>query len=162
MWPRCENLPYINRQTLSEGQKVKPPTPLPYTEAPQKNGYNTNLPFDVTCTNKINEKKKTKRESGKLPGSTPFQHLCGHVAKTFLTLIGKHFPKDKGLSKIFNRNTIKVSNSCLPNVKQTISNKNNRLLQLHRMKESSQDSKLYNSWPKKKKLLPSSRHIKQK
>ena len=36
------------------------------------------------------------------------------------------------------------SYSCLPNVKQTISNNNHRLLQLHRMKESTQDSKLCN------------------
>ena len=52
--------------------------------------------------------------------------------------------KDIKLSKIFKRNTIKVSYSCLPNVKQTISNNNHRLLQLHRMKESTQDSKLCN------------------
>ena len=67
-----------------------------------------------------------------------------NVAKTFLSLIDKHFAKDKKLSKIFNRSTLKVSYSCLPNVKQTISNNNHRLLQLHRMKESSQDSKLCN------------------
>ena len=69
--------------------------------------------------------------------------VATHVAKTFLTLIDKHFPKDKKLSKIFDKSTIKVGYSCLPNVKQTISdNNNNRLLQLHRMKESTQDSKL--------------------
>ena len=71
-------------------------------------------------------------------------NVATNVAKTFLSLIDKHFPKDKKLGKIFNRNTIKVSYSCLPNVKQTISNNNHRLLQLHRMKESSQDSKLCN------------------
>ena len=70
--------------------------------------------------------------------------MATNVAKTFLTLIDKHFPKKKRLSKIFNRNTIKVSYSCLPNVKQTNSNNNHRLLQLHRMKESTQDSKLCN------------------
>ena len=37
-----------------------------------------------------------------------------------------------------------MSYSCLPNVKQTISNDNHHLLQLHRMKESTQDSKLCN------------------
>ena len=57
----------------------------------------------------------------------------------------------KELSKIFSRNAIKVSYSCLPNVKQTISNNNNdRLLQLHRMKESTQDSKLCNCRQKTK------------
>ena len=89
----------------------------------------------------IKTMKRTKRESGKLPGST---HSSTNVAKTFLALVEKHFPKNKRLSKIFNRNTIKVSYSCLPNVKQTISNNNHRLLQLYRMKESNQDSNLCN------------------
>ena len=73
----------------------------------------------------IKTSKRTKRESGKVPGSTsPFNiNVATNVAKTFLTLIDKHFPRNKMLSKIFNRNTIKVSYSCLPNVKQTISNK---------------------------------------
>ena len=70
--------------------------------------------------------------------------VATNVAKMFLSVIDKHFPKDKRLSKIFNRNTIKVSYSCLPNVKQTISNNNHRLLQQHRMKKSTQDSKLCN------------------
>ena len=45
-----------------------------------------------------------------------FQHinLATNVAKTFLTLIDKQFPKDKRLSKIVDRNTIKLGNSCLP------------------------------------------------
>ena len=68
--------------------------------------------------------------------------MATNVAKTFLTFIDKHFPKYKRLSKIFDRNTIKVSYRCLTNVKQTISNNNHRLLQLHRMKEPTQDSKL--------------------
>ena len=37
-----------------------------YTEALKKNEYNTNLQFEKTCT----AMKRTKRESGKLPGST--------------------------------------------------------------------------------------------
>ena len=70
--------------------------------------------------------------------------MATNVAETFLTLIEKHCFKNKRLSKTFNRNTIKVSYSCLPNVKQTISNNKHRLLQLHRMKESTQGSKLCN------------------
>ena len=73
-----------------------------------------------------------------------------NVAKTFLTLIDKHSSNNKRLSKIFNRNTIKVSYSCLLNVNQTISINNHRLLQLHRMKESTQDSKLCKCRQKKK------------
>ena len=49
-------------------------------------------------------------------------NVATDVAKTFLTLFDKHFPKNKRLSKIFDRNTIKVSYSY--NVKQTTSNNN--------------------------------------
>ena len=71
--------------------------------------------------------------------------MATNVAKTFLTLIDKHFPKNKRISKILNRNTTKVSYNCLPNIKQTIYKHNHRLLQLHRMKKkSTQDRKLCN------------------
>ena len=116
----------------------------PIHRSPKKNGYNINLQFDRTCTDKNNEKNKTRKR--KITWcNPPFNiNVATNVAKTFLTLIDKHFPKNKRLSKIFNRNTIKVSYSCLPNAKQTISNNNHRLLQLQRMKESTQDSKLCN------------------
>ena len=51
-----------------------------------------------------------------------------NVAQKFLRLIDKHFPKTSKLHKIFNRNTVKVSYSCMPNVKSTISSHNNRVL----------------------------------
>ena len=100
----------------------------------KKNGYDTNLQFDRTCTDENNEKNKTRK--WKITWfNPPFNiYVATNVGKTFLALIDKHFPKNKRLSKIFNRNTIKVSYRCLPNVKQTISNNNHRLLQLHRMK----------------------------
>ena len=86
------------------------------------------------------------------PPGRPFFNInvATNVAKTFLTLIDKHFHKDKKLSKTFNRNTIKVSYSCcIPYVKQTISNNNNRLLLLHKIAN--------NVTVGKKKLLPTRR-----
>ena len=75
-----------------------------YTEALKKNGYNTNLQFDKTCTNKSNEKNKTRKWNITW-FNPPFNiNVATNVAKTFLSLIDKHFPKDKKLSKIFNRN----------------------------------------------------------
>ena len=88
----------------------------PYTEALKKNGYNTNLQLDRTCTYGKNEKSKTKKR--KITWFNPpfATNVATNVAKTFLTLIDNHFLKNKRLSKIFNSNTIKVSYSCLPNV----------------------------------------------
>ena len=142
-----KNLPKsINKRlsTNSKNAQIFNEACTAYTEALKKNGYNTNLQFDKTCTNKCNEENKTRKWNITW-FNPPFNiNVATNVAKTFLSLINKHFPKDKKLSKIFYRNTIKVSYSCLPNVKQTISNNNHRLLQLHRMKESTQDSKLCN------------------
>ena len=67
-------------------------------------------------------------------------------------LFDKDFPKDKRLSKISNRTTIKVSHSYLPHVKQTVSNNNIRLLHLRRMKESTQIANYVGLTVGKKKL----------
>ena len=119
-----------------------PPPPPPYTEALKR--MDTTQICNLTCTDKNIEKNKTRKRNITWFNPPFIINVAINVAKTFLTFIDKHFPKNKRLSKIFNRNTIKVSYSYLLNVKQTISNNNHRLLQLHRMKESTLDSKLYN------------------
>jgi hypothetical protein len=40
--------------------------------------------------------------------------------QSFLKIIDEEFPADHPLHKIFNRNTVKISYSCMPNIKQTI------------------------------------------
>ena len=108
-----------------------------------------NTTLDRTFTDKNNKKNKTRKRKFTW-FNTPFNiNVATNVAKMFLALIDKHFARNKRLSNIFNRNTIKVSYSCLPNVKKTISNNNHRLLPLHRNKESTQDRKLFNCRQKK-------------
>ena len=51
-----------------------------------------------------------------------------NVAHKFLAPIDKHLPKSSVLHKIFNRNSVKVSYSCIPNAKNNISNHNRRVL----------------------------------
>ena len=43
-----------------------------------------------------------------------------NIGKVFLKLVRKHFPRSHKLSKIFNLNTIKISYSSMPNVKDLI------------------------------------------
>ena len=50
-----------------------------------------------------------------------------NVAARFLLLINKHF-KENGLGKYFNRSTIKVSYSCLPNLDTIIACHNKKVL----------------------------------
>ena len=57
----------------------------------------------------------------------PFNaNVSTNVAKTFLRLIDKHFPRSHKLNKIFNRNTVKVSYSCTENM-ANIKGQNNKL-----------------------------------
>ena len=56
-----------------------------------------------------------------------------NVAQKFLKLLAKHFPKTSKLHKIFNRNSVKVSYSCMPNVKSIISNHNRRILKSNKI-----------------------------
>ena len=63
-----------------------------------------------------------------------------NIGKTFLKLIDKHFPKTNKFHKIFNRNNVKVSYSCLPNFANMIKSNNNRILS----EEKTQDQRKSN------------------
>ena len=51
----------------------------------------------------------------------PFsKNVATKIGRYFLNLLDKHFPQDHKFHKIFNRNNIKVSYSCMPNIKSAI------------------------------------------
>ena len=52
------------------------------------------------------------------------QTVKTNIAKSLFRLLDKHFPKSHLLYKIFNRNTVKVSYSCMNNVSQIIKQHN--------------------------------------
>ena len=60
-----------------------------------------------------------------------------NIGKKFLLLLGKHFPKSHNLSKVFNRNNVKVSYSSMPNFASTINTHNMKILNKNIMKASS-------------------------
>ena len=55
-------------------------------------------------------------------------HVQMNVARSFLCLINKHFPKSHVLHKIFNRNNVKVSYSCMRNMARVIKRHNAKIL----------------------------------
>ena len=52
-----------------------------------------------------------------------------NVGRKFLSLLDKHFPKSSKYHKLFNRNNIKISYSCVPNIEQVTKDHNNAELQ---------------------------------
>ena len=65
---------------------------------------------------------------GNLKPKMVSKNIKTNVGKTVLKLIKKHFPKEHQFHKIFNKNTIKVSYACMPNICTIISGHNKQLL----------------------------------
>ena len=60
----------------------------------------------------------------------PFSKIVKtNIGKKFLHLIDLHFPENNKFRKIFNRNTIKVSYGCMPNVSAFINAHNRAILE---------------------------------
>ena len=108
----CENS--ANEQVFNT---VKPV----YENALHKSGYKSSL----KCSEEIYHHSSNKRTRKIMWFNPPFpQTVKTNVAKLFLRLLDKHFPKSRLLHKIINRNTIKVSYSCINNVSQIIKQHN--------------------------------------
>ena len=58
----------------------------------------------------------------------PFsKSVSTNIAKTFIQLMAKHFPRSHNLHKIFNRNTVKISYNCMNNMPEVIKGHNKKV-----------------------------------
>ena len=56
------------------------------------------------------------------------QSVKTNIGREFLKILGKCSPVTNKLNKIFNRNTVKLSFSCMPNVKTTVEGNSKKIL----------------------------------
>ena len=110
-----------------------------YNHALQSSGYTEKLTYKPPNT------KRTKSRPRKIIWfNPPFStNVKTNVAKKFLSIVDKNFPKNHRLHKIFNRNNLKVSYSCLPNVSRIISAHNKKVLN-HPTDTNNENEKLCN------------------
>jgi len=84
-----------------------------YNEILEKCGYKDKLMYKNEPTNK----KKRQRNRNITWFNPPFnKNVKTKVGESFLKLVDKHFRNNSKLNKIFNRNTLKVSYSCMNNM----------------------------------------------
>ena len=102
-----------------EFTKVKPD----YQEALKKSGHDQEIKYDVTS-------KKRRRRSRKIIWFNPpyNMNVKTNIGKAFLFLVKKHFPPKHKYRSLFNKNTIKLSYSCMENVEQIIKKHNAKIL----------------------------------
>ena len=95
-----------------------------YVDALKSSGYTEG----ITYPDKQPTKKKRNRQRNVIWFNPPFSNnVTTNIGATFLKLINKHFPKKSKLNKIFNRNTVKISYSCMPNIASIIKAHNKQI-----------------------------------
>ena len=97
-----------------------------YDDSLHKSGFSSSLSYDAP-QRQIQQKKDEKRKV--IWFNPPFdQGVSTNIAKWFLCLIDKHFSKHHRYYKLSNRNTVKVSYSCMPNMAAITSSHNTKVL----------------------------------
>ena len=103
-------------------------------KALNKSGYKSKLLYNNNTNSKENSSinntsnKQIKRKI--IWFNPPYnKSVVTNVAKSFLKLLDKHFPKNNKLHKIFNLNSVKVSYNCTENISQIINSHNKNILQ---------------------------------
>ena len=96
----------------------------PYEEALQKSGYTRRIEY---IDNPGSKKKCRKRNI--VWFNPPYsEHVSNNIGKEFFNLLARHFPPHHRLYKMCNRNNVKLSYSCMPNMASIISRHNRKLL----------------------------------
>lgn len=101
---------------------------VPYYEAAlQRSGYEHTFTYNQTRNNVRHNNKNRKRKI--IWFNPPYNsNVSTNIGKFFLNLIKKHFPKNHKFHKLFNKNNIKVSYSCMPSIKSIINSHNKKIL----------------------------------
>ena len=98
-------------------------------EALKKSGFRENLKYVREEVDKHGKKEKKRRKRKIIWFSPPYSNnLKSNVGKQFLRLVRQHFPKGHKLHKTFNKNTLKVSYSCLRSMSSILTSHNKKIL----------------------------------
>lgn len=102
-----------------------------YEKSLSDSGFNFKMKYEQYA----NPQRDRKRLRNVIWFNPPFNSSVEtNIGKIFLNLIKKHFPKSNRLHKVFNRNTLKISYSCTPNMSNIVKQHNNKILNDNEMR----------------------------
>ena len=86
-----------------------------FNNALSRSGFDHKIKFEPLTENK--DRSRNKNRGRKIVWLKPSYscNVATNIAKKFLLLLDKNFPKTHKLSKVYNRNNVKVSYSSRPN-----------------------------------------------
>lgn len=98
-----------------------------YNDALKTNGYRESLQY-VRDDNRT-DRRRRNRPRNIIWFNPPYsENVQTNIARSFLHLVDKHFPRSHILHKVFNRNNVKVSYSCTNNMASIIKSHNSKIL----------------------------------
>ena len=116
-----KNIPEsVNRRLseISSDEAVFNEAATPYQDALYKSGYTYKLDFKPPQRAPSQRRNRSRKIIWYNP---PYnKNVKSRIGREFLRLIDECFPAGHKLRRIFNRNTLKLSYSCMPNVQQII------------------------------------------
>ena len=123
-----KNIPEsVNRRlsSISSNKDVFDKASKPYQEALKKSGYDYTLQYNPD----IEQGRKKRKRGRKITYFNPpfSQSVKTNVGGKFLKILDKCFPKGHILRKILNRNTVKISYRCMPNMTKFLSKHNSQI-----------------------------------
>ena len=112
--------------TLSSNKEIFDNSKEYYENALKKSGYKEKLNY-IPPQNNDNKRKNRKRNV--IWFNPPYnKNVTTKVGKKFIELIEKHFGPRHKFRKLFNKNNVKLSYSCMPNMKSIINAHNRKVL----------------------------------
>ena len=100
----------------------------PYEEALRKSGYRDSRMVYEKPPSQGKTGKRNRRKPSIFYNAPFCLSVKTNIGKEFFKIVDKHFNKDHQYYKILNRNTIKLSYSCMNNVRAIIQSHNKRTL----------------------------------
>ena len=95
-----------------------------YNTALKNSGFNESIKYSRSQLTQRNRKRQI------IWFNPPFTaNLKTNVGKLFMRLIDKHFPSHDKFHKLFNRNNVKPSCSCMPRMKYVIQKYNSKIME---------------------------------
>ena len=123
-----QNIPKsINKRLsgLSKTEEIFENSVGPYQEALDKAGYKHKLQF-----NPISHGRNSRNRARNITWYNPpyCQTVKTNIGKEFFRILQECFPPENKLYQIFNKNTVKLSYSCMPSISKIISGQNKKKL----------------------------------
>ncbi|KAJ8024103.1 hypothetical protein HOLleu_36733 [Holothuria leucospilota] len=116
-----------------------------FNEALSKSGYDTEIHHTETPVQPSGPFNRRNRKRNIIWSNPPFSKTVkNNVAGHFLRFIAQHFSDNDFLHKIFNQNKVKISYSCMPNIKSIVQVHNNRTLSKSKVSGTADSQKLCN------------------